>query len=123
MLQVTYPARVSGKYIPIEKTQLKPSVSYRAEPDKSYALIMSDPDAPAADWLHWLIVDNKRTLVPYNPPAPPVGEHRYIFYLCEQSHPLQKVKAPPRKSFNTAQFIKSNGLKLLDTALFTTSAA
>lgn len=57
---------------------------------------MHDPDAPAGDWLHWLVINIPVTtqqvaentsplggvvLTPYDGPCPPNGEHRYMFDL------------------------------------------
>lgn len=70
---------------------------------QSYALIVNDPDAPAGNWIHWVLFNipaqvkqlSERTLTPagatsglnswnvtgYNGPCPPMGTHRYYFTL------------------------------------------
>jgi len=69
---------------------------------KSLALIVDDPDAPAGDWVHWLIwnispktAEIHENSVPagstqgltdfrtngYGGPCPPSGTHRYLFKL------------------------------------------
>ncbi|TFG10306.1 YbhB/YbcL family Raf kinase inhibitor-like protein [Candidatus Thorarchaeota archaeon] len=71
------------------------------EGTESFALIFNDPDAPAGNWLHWLVhsippevrsipegessrgveVENDFGVTEYGGPAPPSGTHRYIFTL------------------------------------------
>ncbi|HDQ23159.1 MAG TPA: YbhB/YbcL family Raf kinase inhibitor-like protein [Candidatus Uhrbacteria bacterium] len=67
---------------------------------QSLVLIINDPDAPAGDWVHWLVwninpqtKEIKENSVPpgategitssgiagYGGPCPPSGEHRYFF--------------------------------------------
>jgi Raf kinase inhibitor-like YbhB/YbcL family protein len=87
-----------------------PALAWSGAPagTKSFALTVDDPDAPAGDWVHWVIfnfpanshglltgVENKEQLadgtrqgmndfrkVGYNGPCPPPGKpHRYFFKL------------------------------------------
>ncbi|CAE8626955.1 unnamed protein product, partial [Polarella glacialis] len=71
------------------------------------SLVMLDPDAPAragdgsgpapfGPWLHWLVTDcdggsvaGGRQLCSYMGPAPPRGNHRYIFVLFQQLGDVQ----------------------------------
>ena len=69
---------------------------------KSFALAVTDPDAPGGMWIHWLVYDISETVnkiecgsLPaaakevendfgrksYGGPCPPSGTHRYIFTL------------------------------------------
>lgn len=92
-----------------EGDNISPEVSWSGNPDgiKSYALIVSDPDAPNGDWVHWVIYNMAPTvnelkekilrdkILPdgskhgYNSfkkpgwdgPCPPGGTHRYFFKL------------------------------------------
>jgi Raf kinase inhibitor-like YbhB/YbcL family protein len=74
---------------------------------KSLALICDDPDAPAGDWVHWVVFDvppsasgfpegvppspeiaglgrqgrNDFRRIGYGGPCPPKGTHRYVFTL------------------------------------------
>jgi len=67
---------------------------------KSFALIVDDPDAPAGNWIHWLVKDipadvreiKQNSVVgnevvnsfgkgDYGGPCPPSGVHRYFFKL------------------------------------------
>lgn len=113
--------------MPLPQVRPQPIVSYNnSTPGKLYTLIMSDPDAPQADWLHWLIVNDngisKTTLVEYAPPTPPSGTHRYIFYLCEQISPINLIVPPSRPKFNTTAFIKDNKLRIVDKVQFQVKA-
>jgi hypothetical protein len=69
---------------------------------QSLALLMDDPDAPAGDWVHWVVVGlspattripagqlpaeavlgaNSWGAVRYDGPQPPSGTHRYVIHL------------------------------------------
>ena len=68
---------------------------------KSFALICDDPDAPAGDWIHFIvhaipsgireiptsskvpgvILKNDFGIEAWSGPAPPMGTHRYFFTL------------------------------------------
>ncbi|OGY52475.1 MAG: hypothetical protein A3J65_01880 [Candidatus Buchananbacteria bacterium RIFCSPHIGHO2_02_FULL_45_11b] len=82
---------------------------------KSLALICDDPDAPAGNWIHWVIwnIDPETTEIMENSapakgiegitsfgkagwggPCPPGGTHRYIFYL----YALDTVLDLPKKT-------------------------
>jgi phosphatidylethanolamine-binding protein (PEBP) family uncharacterized protein len=122
MFKVSYnKINVAGQELTKNVTTRQPKAQFRGITPHLYTLIMSDPDAPAADWLHWLVINNdgtsKQELVPYNPPAPPSGLHRYIFYLCEQSQPLA-LQPPPRAHFDTHNFIKTNKLRIVKQVQF-----
>ncbi len=75
-------------------------ISGAPEATVSFALIMDDPDAPAGDWVHWIVWNIPATTtmisensVPgvvglnswnenkYSGPCPPSGTHRYYFKL------------------------------------------
>ena len=120
MLRVKYGATVIvGQLMPQAQTMPEPIVTLRLKPARYYTLIMSDPDAPRADWLHWLIINltdssSGDTIFSYNPPIPPSGTHHYYFYVCEQPHLLQNtVQTKNRCGFNTAGFINYYNLKVV----------
>ncbi|MFX1600610.1 MAG: YbhB/YbcL family Raf kinase inhibitor-like protein [Promethearchaeota archaeon] len=84
---------------------------------KSYALSCNDPDAPAGDWIHWLVVNipQKVSEIPqggpipgdqlqndfgktgYGGPAPPSGTHRYKFKIYALD--VDKLKSVNKKNF------------------------
>lgn len=57
------PAFKTGEYIPdkysCEGENISPALSWSGAPEgaKSFVLIVDDPDAPAGDWVHWLVYD------------------------------------------------------------------
>mgnify|MGYP001025375328 CR=1 FL=1 len=83
---------------------ISPQLSWEDVPDKtkSFALSVTDPDAPGGTWIHWLVhdipkevrsidqgslpkgakqVENDWGRREYGGPSPPSGTHRYIFTL------------------------------------------
>jgi len=83
---------------------VSPQLSWEDVPEetKSFALSVTDPDAPGGMWIHWLVYDiskelrkiergslpeGARELVndfgkrPYGGPCPPSGTHRYFFTI------------------------------------------
>jgi Raf kinase inhibitor-like YbhB/YbcL family protein len=111
---VRSPMFEDGEVIPVEFTcdgdNLSPALTWEDAPQgtRSFALIVHDPDAPAGDWVHWLIYDipgnrddlpsgvRERDIVAgvgiqgrndfrrtgWGGPCPPQGPpHRYLFHL------------------------------------------
>ena len=99
---------------------------------KSFALISDDPDAPAGNWVHWVLydlpeantelregVEKSETLstgakqgmtdfkeVGYGPPCPPPGKpHRYFFKLYALDQPLSL----PPKATKAELLVAMNG--------------
>jgi len=81
-----------------------PKVSWEADPNKFYTLIMTDPDAPSRkdpkfrEWHHWLVgnipgndVSKGETLSEYVGSGPPQGSglHRYAYLVYEQPGKLK----------------------------------
>ena len=83
---------------------ISPQLSWEEVPPeaKSFALSVTDPDAPGGTWIHWLVYDIpsdirsiKRNSLPkgakevendfgkkeYGGPCPPYGTHRYVFTI------------------------------------------
>ncbi len=111
--QITSSAFKHGEPIPSKYTcdgiNISPPLKWEGVPEgtKSLALICDDPDAPAGDWVHWVvyfippnatqlkegILKSKEPAdgikqgttdfrsVGYGGPCPPSGTHRYFFKL------------------------------------------
>lgn len=106
---------VDNGSIPSEFTcdgrNVSPQLSWDDVPDetKSFALSVTDPDAPGGNWIHWLVYDLSKELReitranlpegakevendfgrrPYGGPCPPSGTHRYLFtvYALDAEH-------------------------------------
>lgn len=88
-----------GNELTPTQVQNKPNVSWTAEPETFYTLIMSDPDAPSRtdpkfrEVCHWTVVNIPGTdlnkgdaLFDYIGSGPPEGTglHRYVFLLFKQ---------------------------------------
>ena len=67
-----------------------------SDPNKIYMITMIDIDVPNGNeeeyknsnkvFIHWVYIqtlDNKQFLIPYYPPSPPHGTHRYQFHLYD----------------------------------------
>ena len=108
MITITSPAFQNGGIIP-EKygclgTGINPPLIFADVPAnaKSLTLIISDPDAPSGNWIHWLVTDmstktagvaenitppeavvltNSFNQNSYGGPCPPSGTHHYHFRL------------------------------------------
>jgi hypothetical protein len=82
---------------------------------ESLVLIVDDPDAPAGDWVHWLVWDLKPEVTvieenalplgaiqglnsfgdpDYGGPCPPSGTHRYQFKLYALNTSLSETLSP-----------------------------
>lgn len=117
----------NGKTLSKKNTANPPSVQFTGEQGKVYTLLMTDPDAPAKSWLHWLIInipgelnaiEEGQTVVPYTGPSPPSGTHRYIFTLYEQPSGSLMVEAPSQRGdFQVSRFESQLGLQKLASRL------
>lgn len=117
-------AFANGKTIPQLHTckgkDISPQLAWSGAPEKtqSFALIVSDPDAPSGTWYHWILynlpsstsalVENVSVLPSgavagktsfakeqYNGPCPPPGApHHYIFTLYALDTKLTLAKVP-----------------------------
>ncbi len=107
------PAFKEGEFIPAKYTcdgpDISPPLNWINIPSKtkSLALIFNDPDAPAGDWVHWIVYNIPADITElkeaasssksmphgssegmndfrksnYGGPCPPSGIHRYFFKL------------------------------------------
>lgn len=137
-LSIKYPNHIvaNGNFIPKEDAHDEPKIDIVGH--GMYTLIMSDPDAPSPDdpkwreFLHMLIINipdgelsKGKVVTPYTAPAPPQGEHRYVFTLWRQTppgrpetiakedwdHPFEVSAPEDRKCFNTRKFAAEHKLR------------
>ena len=84
---------VEGNYLTPKETQIRPIVSLSGlDNDKSYDLIMYDPNAVGGNRIHWILrnikgnnIQSGNDFFTYYGPHPPAnsGIHNYIFSLYE----------------------------------------
>lgn len=111
-----------------EETAAEPTVQWSPTPTPPtrFALLCVDPDAPApaAPYLHWLVVNCDGTapasgegLVPWAPPTPPAGSgiHRYRFLLAEQKGEVVAPAPAARAGFPFEAFLAEHGFRVLTT--------
>ena len=135
VLQVTYGSNnVVDVGMELTPTDVKdpPAVSWDADPDTYYTLVMVDPDAPSRDnptfreVNHWLVgnirgpnVQSGDVVTEYLGSGPPrgTGLHRYILLLYRQDEVLEfdeprtaKLSRAYRLKFNVRNFAKKYGL-------------
>ncbi|XP_054726080.1 phosphatidylethanolamine-binding protein homolog F40A3.3-like [Anastrepha obliqua] len=110
LLEVNYPSGVKadlGKELTPTQVKDQPTVTWKAESDALYTLVMVDPDAPSRaeptyrEILHWLVINipaNKvaegQTVAEYVGSGPPEGTglHRYIFLVFKQPAKIDTTK-------------------------------
>lgn len=117
----------------LNTTGRDPLASWTAE--GPCTLVCIDPDAPdragdgsgpgkAGPWLHWIVTDATRstghgtTVVKWNGPTPPKGNHRYILLLFQQSGAVDiDCVGVTRKAWDAAGFITANASVLKPVAM------
>lgn len=101
--KVKYPsgavAQLGNALLPWQ-AKYEPNVSWNADDNEFYSLILVDPDAPSRknpvsrEYRHWLVVNipgssvhDGEVALEYMGPAPPKGTdyHRYIFLIYKQN--------------------------------------
>uniref|UniRef100_A0A1L8DPV4 Putative phosphatidylethanolamine-binding protein n=1 Tax=Nyssomyia neivai TaxID=330878 RepID=A0A1L8DPV4_9DIPT len=139
-VSIKYPSGVEVNYgNELTPTQVKdiPSVTWDANVDDYYTLLMIDPDAPSrqdhdfAEVKHWLVVnipgttvDKGEIIAEYIGSGPPEDTdlHRYIFLIYSQPNgkidfskepKSDKETARNRFLFSTAEFTKKYSLELI----------
>ena len=108
--------------------QNEPKISINL--DKYHTIVMFDPDAPNGmdeenntTYLHLLWANNiEEVWMPYTPPNPPRGIHRYVFYLFEHSAKIQPYKKFVRQPFNINEFMKYYSFTPVDAQTFLVEA-
>jgi len=125
-----------GSHIALNDVQVQPTINFTYDPNKTYVLLMVDPDAPSClnptfkYYLHWLQL-NDSDVFPYTPPNPPAnsGEHRYYIIMYEQvggQHILDKNQVlkeigSTRAKFDVTGFGKKHGLVTVAAVMFKTN--
>jgi phosphatidylethanolamine-binding protein (PEBP) family uncharacterized protein len=108
----------------------EPRTSWEPAPGAFYTLMCIDPDAVAPVWLHMLITNIEggssaagETLVPWAPPTPPSGTHRY--YMCLFEHAAATILTAPkgRGYFKPTEYIRAAGLRPVAAAMWRVRAA
>jgi len=112
---------------------ISPQLSWEDAPAKteSFALSVTDPDAPGGTWIHWLVydvprdvrsidrgslpkgakqVENDFGMKNYGGPCPPSGTHRYIFTIYA-------LDAERLEDVNKRNFFDKVGKHTLDKAV------
>jgi Raf kinase inhibitor-like YbhB/YbcL family protein len=127
--KITSSAFHEGDLIPPQYTcdgaNFSPPLEWKNPPDgtNTFALLNDDPDAPAGDWVHWIVYNiprgttgfkenasSKKLLPPgsiegrndskencYDGPCPPSGTHRYFFKLFALDAGLSFNASPTKK--------------------------
>lgn len=100
------------------ETLVQPIVSWFAVPNRLYTVLMWDPDAPQASWIHLFVVNTPsanlsqgQTLLSYTPPSPPSGIHRYYVTVYEQPKKLELSAPAERGNFHVDEFVAKHGLQ------------
>ncbi|TKR57511.1 hypothetical protein L596_030765 [Steinernema carpocapsae] len=116
-------------------TQVKnpPTVTWEANPEALYCLVLTDPDAPTRadpkwrEWHHWIVanipgcdVSKGDVFAEYVGAGPPekTGLHRYVFVVYKQAGKLANPEygrlknnsTQHRNEFKTQLFAEKNGL-------------
>ncbi|KAJ3162093.1 hypothetical protein HDU86_005791 [Geranomyces michiganensis] len=123
-----------GKELPATACLSAPTVTWPADPEAFYTVMMIDPDAPCrekptqGEYRHWVVanipgddVNKGEDLTLYEEPQPPQGTglHRYVFLLYKQKGQLElSVFEGKRGSWNAQRWAKSKGMTLEGCAYF-----
>jgi phosphatidylethanolamine-binding protein (PEBP) family uncharacterized protein len=103
------------QFLSPKETQIKPTITYSANPNELYTLILYDPNSVSQSGytLHWIVanipgnnIEKGNVLLPYMGPNPPKssGTHHYIFIVYKQiekiiSFSLKERNLPFQKPF------------------------
>ncbi|KAG5685018.1 hypothetical protein PVAND_014221 [Polypedilum vanderplanki] len=137
-LSVFYPSNAKvelGNVLTPTQVKDKPKITFKAEEDAYYTIVMTDPDAPSRkepsrrEFRHWLVVNipgndisNGETIFEYIGSGPPQGTglHRYVFLLFKQKNGKIDFEGPyvsnfsslGRPSTSTRDLVKKYDLEL-----------
>jgi Raf kinase inhibitor-like YbhB/YbcL family protein len=133
-LTLTSPSFSDGQPLPAKHAyrlqNLSPALAWGEPPagTQSFALLVDDPDAPAGDWVHWVLWNlpaatrelpegvakearradgsqqgkNDFGNLGWDGPAPPSGTHHYHFKLLALDQPLPLAAGAGKKELLTA---------------------
>lgn len=131
LLPVSFHRPVDGGPFTIQQATPPPKFSWDVMPRTGtyYSYICFDPDSSVPSWIHLLVVNCTTNdinsgvdLLPWQPPSPPSGTHRYIFGLYIHTYPVAKKEIKDRGSFNVKEYIEKNGFKPVAGAYMKVSA-
>ena len=118
---VTYKDKnAQGQTFNKEETLFPPKVVIQQDIHRLYSLVMIDPDTSAPYFLHWMLINidlgssKSQEIVPYYPPTPPKGTHRYIFYVLQQPGYISMPAPNNRTRFSLQIWIHKYGLRIVD---------
>lgn len=105
-LEIKYgTALVAGQKMTKEQTHIVPELMFNVDTrtHMTYVTVMTDPDAPGGTFTHMVATYDPNTRltnysVPYFPPSPPSGTHRYQFQLYGIPSGNGKVAIPAMSS-------------------------
>ncbi len=95
-----------------------------------FTVLVFDVDAPNPAYLHWAISNVRgdtragTELLPYQPPAPPSGTHRYYIVALRQINAASMAPPLPRSGFDLSQFLQDHAdvLQLATQTVFLVAA-
>ncbi|KAJ3000123.1 hypothetical protein HKX48_003259 [Thoreauomyces humboldtii] len=123
-----------GKELPATACLSAPTVTWPADPESYYTVMMVDPDVPNRDkpsqgeYRHWVVsnilgdnVEKGEDLTLYEEPQPPQGSglHRYVFLLYKQKGRLDlPVFEGKRTHWGGHRWAKSKAMQLEGVTFF-----
>ncbi|WOG96714.1 hypothetical protein DCAR_0416050 [Daucus carota subsp. sativus] len=95
-----------------------PRIRFQGQAGHLYTLLLTDPDMPSPsnptqkEYIHWIVTDipgsgninEGNVILPYAPPTPARGYHRYILMMFEQAMPLGLLPPPLTRSHFNSKF-------------------
>lgn len=116
----------------INVPQVAPHVTWDAKNFKEpFAVLMVDPDAPNGEYLHYAVINAKRmdshsghTALPFVPPCPPSGVHRYFTVILKSDKRLDDdaILVAHRQKFDIVKFCTDHSFYLIGLHYFKVTA-